>query len=55
VTRSTGIKVLQQEGQAKLSPGTVFRAENNHKELKPETIEKLAAALGVSPTDLLAE
>ena len=38
---------------AQLSPGTIFHLENNHREPKPETIEKLSQALDVELSDLI--
>jgi transcriptional regulator with XRE-family HTH domain len=38
---------------ANLSPSTIFHLENNHREPKSETIEKLSQALDVESSDLL--
>jgi transcriptional regulator with XRE-family HTH domain len=38
---------------AKLGPSTIFHLKNNHREPKPETVEKLAQALGVEPSELV--
>ena len=40
---------------AKVSPGTVYRLENGLRAAYPVTVRKLAAALGVSPADLICE
>ena len=65
--RSITLSYLRQRRQTKgwsqrelgrlagVSPGTVYRLENGLRGAYPVTLRKLAAALGVSPADLVRE
>ncbi len=50
-----GLSQVKLAAAARLAPGTIFEIENNRSEPRPETIEKLAAALDVPPADLLED
>ena len=39
---SRGLSQVGLAAAAQLSPGTIYHLENNHREPKPETVEKLA-------------
>ncbi len=48
-------QVLSQRELARMAgvtPATVWRLENGYKEARPQTIRKLARALGVEPKEL---
>ena len=51
--RRRGLTQVGLAAAAQLSPGTIFHLENNHREPKPKTIEKLAQALSVEPSELV--
>ncbi len=49
-------RVLSQRGLARmagLAYGTVWRIENGYSEVHPQTIRKLAQALGMEPKELV--
>jgi HTH-type transcriptional regulator, competence development regulator len=49
-------RVLSQRELARMSGlthATVWRLENGHKEARPQTIRKIAEALGVEPKELV--
>ncbi len=41
------------EEESGVSYNTIWRLENGHREARPSTIRKLAAALGVDPAELV--
>ena len=41
------------EEESGVSYNTIWRLENGYRQARPSTIRKLAAALGVEPTDLV--
>ena len=53
--REAGLSQRELAGKAGVSPGTVYRLENGLRGAYPATLRKLAAALGVSPADLMLE
>jgi len=48
-----GITQRQLASQASLGQGTVSKLERSERGAYPQTLQKLAAALGVSPADLV--
>ncbi len=51
------LKVLtlrELEEESGVSYNTIWRLENGHRQARPSTIRRLAAALGVEPADLVA-
>ncbi len=42
------------EEESGVSYNTIWRLENGHRQARPSTIRRLAAALGVQPADLVA-
>ena len=42
------------EEESGVSYNTIWRLENGHRQARPSTIRKLAAALGVEASDLVA-
>ncbi|MDP9481008.1 MAG: helix-turn-helix domain-containing protein [Actinomycetota bacterium] len=42
------------EEESGVSYNTIWRLENGHRQARPSTIRRLAAALGVEPADLVA-
>ena len=53
--QSRGLSQRDPGKQAKVSPGTVYRLENGLRGAYPQTVRKLASALGVSPAELVRE
>lgn len=51
--REAGLGQRELAETAGVSPGTVYRLENGLRGAYPATLRKLAAALGVSPADLV--
>ncbi len=41
------------EEESGVSYNTIWRLENGHRQARPSTIRRLAAALGVEPADLV--
>ena len=42
------------EEESGVSYNTIWRLQNRHRQARPSTIRRLAAALGVEPADLVA-
>ena len=53
--REAGLGQRELGKKAGISPGTVYRLENGLRGAYPATLRGLAAALGVSPADLMLE
>jgi DNA-binding XRE family transcriptional regulator len=53
--RSRGLTQRELAKLAEIAPGTVFRLENGLRGAYPVTVRKLAAALGILPSDLMRE
>jgi len=51
--QSRGLSQRELGRLAKVSPGTVFRLENELRGAYPMTVQKLASALAVSPEELV--
>ena len=51
--QSRGLSQRELGRLARVSAGTVYRLENQVRGAYPATVRKLAAALGVSPADLV--
>jgi transcriptional regulator with XRE-family HTH domain len=52
--RQTRVLTLRElEEESGVSYNTIWRLENGYRQARPSTIRKLAAALGVEPTDLI--
>ncbi|MBA2375904.1 MAG: helix-turn-helix transcriptional regulator [Actinomycetota bacterium] len=53
--RSRGLSQRELGERASVSPGTVYRLENGLRGAYPQTMRKLASALGAPPEDLVRE
>jgi transcriptional regulator with XRE-family HTH domain len=54
--RRTRVLTLRElEEESGVSYNTIWRLENGYRQARPSTIRKLAAALGVDPSELLTE
>ncbi len=53
--QSRGLSQKELGEVARVSSGTVYRLENELRGAYPGTVRKLAAALGVTPEDLLSK
>ena len=52
---SRGLSQRELGKLAKVSPGTVYRLKNRLRGAYPQTVRKLASALGVPPAELVQE
>ena len=53
--QSAGLSQRDLGRRSGVSPGTIYRLENGLRGAYPVTVRKLAAALGVSPAELVRE
>ena len=53
--QAAGLSQRELGKRAKVSPGTVYRLENSVRGAYPSTMQKLARALEVSPSELVRE
>ncbi len=55
VRRTRGMTQRELGRLARVSPGTVYRLENGLRGAYPSSVQKLAAALGASPAELMRD